>query len=83
MKTLMLALAVVVSFGLNAHGQQNFSQTQLKQLNNRNSASAFTSQRVMSGVLFSKRLVEHGYQKHISNGVWYLCIRIKDQSEHS
>jgi hypothetical protein len=50
-KTLLIALAVVVSFGLNAHGQQNFSQTQLKQLNNRNSASAFTSQRVMSGVL--------------------------------
>ena len=51
MKTLVIALAVFVGFQLHAHAQQNFSQTQLKQLNNRNSASAFTSQRVMSGVL--------------------------------
>jgi hypothetical protein len=46
-----MALAAIVGFGVHAHAQQNFSQTQLNQLNKRNSASAFTSQRVMSNVI--------------------------------
>lgn len=41
----------MIGFALHAHAQTNFSQTQLNQLNNRNSASAFTGQRVMSGVI--------------------------------
>lgn len=51
MKTFVMTFAAMIGFALHAHAQTNFSQTQLNQLNNRNSASAFTGQRVMSSVI--------------------------------
>lgn len=55
-----MTFSAVISFALHAHAQASFSQTQLNQLNSRNSASAFTSQRVVSQV-FNRTVPQYNF----------------------
>lgn len=55
-----MTFAAAVGFALHAHAQTNFAQTQLNQLNNRNSVSSFTSKREVSQV-YSRTVPQYNF----------------------